>query len=753
MAESTMQRPGGAPLASIGTSWRRISPRFVPVLAVLSAMILTIPFMMITGARGDIGRGFNIALTAYAAFIEGAVGVAVNNLVTPADVALVTTFTENDPLTNRDLRLLARSVTRLSQLGADTVARYAAVIDAYADDLDAAALDALGQRIEAIQEVGPDTLRAMQPLAEGLVALGSSGAAAIFRTYGVLDTLTDEDVAAIVEQVPAAADYNMGDLQAYLSIINQRGSAVTISRMLEQLDVLDQLGIDPMSAEADDIAAISELAEGSRTGSDYINDLRGIDDRLLASGIVDENELSRQLSLVNAMYERGILTNPDVHTALTTELEPYLAANTVVYRPGNQPLLIHEGHTEAVGIIWATQNTPETEDDKPDTVYLRAGGSVFLFFPYQLERTIVRAIPFIIAGLAVALGFKAGLFNIGAEGQLYLGGLLAVFVGYSPVFDFLPGFTRVIVVLIAGVLGGALWGAIPGLLKAFAGAHEVINTIMMNYIALRLTDWLINSSDPYIMRDPNATNPSTPTVHPNSVLPRLDDIASWWFVAVAVIFFALQVYRHREAIQRNLALAIRPALRALLVLVAGLFLQWITVRDSLHLGIGVMILAVIFIDWLLVKTTTGFELRTVGTNPDAAKYAGMNVKWNIVLAMMLSGGLAGLAGAIEISSVQFNMKPAFFAGLGFDAIAVALLARSNPRNMIYAGMLWGSLVSAQGVIQIRTDISNDLVRIIQALIIMFIAADAIVRFLWRVPAASEEEKQSTGATFSKGWGG
>ncbi|NOG48007.1 MAG: ABC transporter permease [Chloroflexi bacterium] len=221
-------------------------------------------------------------------------------------------------------------------------------------------------------------------------------------------------------------------------------------------------------------------------------------------------------------------------------------------------MLIHEAHTEQAGIIWSTQNTPETEDDKPDTAYLRVGGSAILFFPYQLERTIVRAIPFIIAGLAVALGFKAGLFNIGAEGQLYLGGLLAVFVGYSPLFDFLPGFTRVIVVLVAGILGGALWGAIPGLLKAYTGAHEVINTIMMNYIALRLTDWLINSSDPYIMRDPSATNPATPNVHPNAILPRLDDIASWWFVVVAVVFFALQIYRHREAIQRNLLLVIRP---------------------------------------------------------------------------------------------------------------------------------------------------------------------------------------------------
>jgi ABC-type uncharacterized transport system permease subunit len=161
-----------------------------------------------------------------------------------------------------------------------------------------------------------------------------------------------------------------------------------------------------------------------------------------------------------------------------------------------------------------------------------------------------------------------------------------------------------------------------------------------------------------------------------------------------------------------------------------------------------MLFAVWFTDWFLNRTTLGFELRTVGTNPNAARYSGMSVRRNLIFAMALSGALAGLAGTIEISGVQFNMKPDFFSGLGFDAIAVALLARSNPRNMIYAGFLWGALLAGAGLMQVRADISIDLVRIIQALIIMFIAADAIIRYLWRVPKASE----STATTFSKGWG-
>lgn len=752
MAEATagQRAPADNPIAR---AWGRISSRSVPLLAVLSALILTIPFMMITGGRGDLGRGLNIALTAYSAAIEGSVGIAINRMLSPNDVAVVASYADSQNLTQRDLRGLSRSVVDLAGVGGDNVLAYAATIDQFEGVLTPEQIDAIGERVPGIQEVGADNIRAMAGLVEGLTSIPSGEAKILFDTYGGESSISDEDLAALVARVPQAADYETGQLLNYLGLISARGSAVTIQRMGEQLALMDEVGIEPNSVEANNMAVIFTLKRGSGTGTDFVNSLRGVDDQLQAGGITDEEAFAQQLTLVNALYENDVLTNTDdVGAALREELPAFLAANNVVYRPGNQPLMIDPGTTDATGIIWDTKNTPDdTTDDRPDTVYARFADSAFLFFPYQLERTIVRAIPFIIAGLAVALGFKAGLFNIGAEGQLYLGGLVAVFIGYSPLFDFLPGFTRAIAMLLGGIIGGAFWGAIPGALKAFTGAHEVINTIMMNFIALRLVDYLINSTTPYIMRDPAASNPSTPPVHPNAVLPRLDDVAVGWWVMIGVLFAGMTLYNHREQVAKNLRLAVRPILRGLLITVVGIFLSWLTVRDGLHLGFFVMLGTVWFIDWLLERTTPGFEIRTVGSNSNAAKYAGMNVKWNLILAMALSGALAGLAGAIEIGSVQGNMKPAFFAGLGFDAIAVALLARKNPRNMIWAGLLWGALVSAQGVIQIRADISNDLVRMIQAFIIMFIAADAIVRYLWRIPEATEEEKRAS-ATFTSGWG-
>ncbi len=315
------------------------------------------------------------------------------------------------------------------------------------------------------------------------------------------------------------------------------------------------------------------------------------------------------------------------------------------------------------------------------------------FISDNLISTIVRSAPFLVTGLAVGLGFQSGLFNIGAQGQLYAGALLAVWVGFSPLFANLPGIVHIPLALLAGMVAAGAWGGIAGLLKARTGANEVINTIMMNYIALYMADYLIKSRDPVILLDASATSQRTPFISPTAELPTIPG-------------------------------------------------------TKLHLGLIIALVAVVFVWWLLYKTTIGFELRTTGTNPNAARYAGMSVAGSFVIAMALSGALAGLAGGIEVLGVQHNLPPEFFANVGFDAIAVALLAKNNPIGMIPAALLWGALLNAAGLMQIRADISVDLVRIIQAFIIMFIAADQIVRFIWRLRARGEGP-----LIFLRGWGG
>ncbi|MBI4770143.1 MAG: ABC transporter permease [Chloroflexi bacterium] len=359
-----------------------------------------------------------------------------------------------------------------------------------------------------------------------------------------------------------------------------------------------------------------------------------------------------------------------------------------VARAGTAYEALIEGAT-GLGYIDATTVRAQT------TVYtlLPLGQKDIIFIPRNLIDTTVRAIPFILAGLAVALGFKCGLFNIGAEGQLYAGALLSVYVGFHPALAGLPSVIHLPLAMLAGAVGGMIWGAIPGLLKARTGAHEVINTIMMNYIAIRLADWLIKSRKPLILLDVTASVPRTPYIAPGAMYPQI-------------------------------------------------------ANTPLHLGLFVALGAAALVWWFLYRTTLGFEVRTVGANPDAARYSGMSVARNFVLAMALSGGLAGLAGAGEVLGVQHNLSPGFFAGVGFDSIAIALLARNNPFTIIPAALLWGGLLNGAGLMQIRADLSIDLVKIIQALIVMFIAADQIVRALWRIRARRREEE----LVFTRGWG-
>lgn len=310
--------------------------------------------------------------------------------------------------------------------------------------------------------------------------------------------------------------------------------------------------------------------------------------------------------------------------------------------------------------------------------------------PRALATSLVYTTPYILAGLAVALGFKCGLFNIGAEGQLYMGALCATVVGFS--VKGLPIYVHLPLAIIAGALGGAVWGAIPGLLKAWTGAHEVINTIMMNYIAFRLSDYLLTGP----MKRPDSFVPASPDIQPSAMLPR---------------FFADPI--------------------------------------RFHLGFFIALAVAYAVYWFLFRTRWGFDLRTVGANPNAARYAGMSIMGSTVLAMSLSGALGGLAGTNEVLGVNHNLAMAFSAGYGFDSIALALLGKSHPLGVVLAALLFGTLRNGATRMQVAAGIPIDIISILQALILAFIAAPAIIRTIYRLRAPAEAEE----TIFARGWGG
>jgi ABC-type uncharacterized transport system permease subunit len=321
-------------------------------------------------------------------------------------------------------------------------------------------------------------------------------------------------------------------------------------------------------------------------------------------------------------------------------------------------------------------------------IYQSTGdNAVLLKAVYPFTESLVTATPYIFAGLAVAIGFRCGLFNIGAEGQFFMGALGAAYVGYS--IEGLPWFIHLPLAILAGALAGAIWGAIPGYLKAKFGAHEVVNTIMMNWIAFRLSDWLLTG--PMMA---SGFRPVTPSIQATAELPR---------------FFP-------EPLRFNWGF------------VLALIVAWL-------------------VYWFLFKTTLGFEIRAVGANPDGAKYAGMSVVRNFVLVMVLSGGLAGLAGASQVLGVDHWVGQGFSAGYGFDAIALALLGKSHPLGVVLAAILFGILRSGATRMQSMAGIPIDIISIIQGLVIIFVAAPIIIRWIFRIPVKSTDE-----TVLTRGWG-
>jgi general nucleoside transport system permease protein len=308
---------------------------------------------------------------------------------------------------------------------------------------------------------------------------------------------------------------------------------------------------------------------------------------------------------------------------------------------------------------------------------------------YAISETLFAATPLVFASLGVALGFRAGLFNIGGLGQMLIGGMCVAWVG---IYLDLPTPLHITVALLAGLVGGMVWGGIPGLLKARTGAHEVITTIMFNFIAIYLVQWLLSIP---LFQEPGRNNPvSSPIVPSARLLPLFGS-----------------TYR-------------------------------------VTIGFVIAVGAVFLVRWLLFKSSLGFEFRVLGLNQQAGRYAGMSVSFLITLAMALAGGLAGIAGANQVMALApFKASPSMAGSVGFDAITVALLGRSHPVGVLWASLLFGALKAGGREMQGAAQVPLDLVVVLQALIVIFVAAPALVRAIYRMKGQSERPTQLT-----KGWG-
>jgi ABC-type uncharacterized transport system permease subunit len=305
-----------------------------------------------------------------------------------------------------------------------------------------------------------------------------------------------------------------------------------------------------------------------------------------------------------------------------------------------------------------------------------------------ISESLTQATPLICGGLAVSLAFRTGLFNIGAQGQLIAGAILAAYVGFA---WSMPPVLHLIVAILAGLLGGALWGGIVGLLKARTGAHEVIVTIMLNYVAVYLLAWLLTTKT---FQRPGRTDPISPIVDSNAQYPKFGD-------------------------------------------------------TRLHLGFVVALVAAVFVWWLLNRSTIGFELRAVGANADASRTAGMSVGRAYVIAMVVAGALAGLAGTQQVLGTDLPLTDGVAASVGFDAITVALLGRGTPLGTVLAGLLFGALNAGGLQMQLITQTPLTLTTVLQAVIVLFVAAPALVRSIFRFLP----KERGAGAVLAKGWNG
>jgi ABC-type uncharacterized transport system permease subunit len=381
-----------------------------------------------------------------------------------------------------------------------------------------------------------------------------------------------------------------------------------------------------------------------------------------------------------AFYQRA----GGVITPLLTALIAFLIGGLVVFATtGKNPVNTYKAIFQGTGLSWLSPVSIHWHLFYPVGIAW-TGWDTNSASALNLQQTLIVVTPLILTGLAVAFAFRCGLFNIGGNGQYTVGAIVAVQFGIW--FSGLPGPLHVIIAMVAATLAGAAWAGIAGLLKATTGAHEVITTIMLNWIALWIGSYLVGFGGP--MQDPRAI--SAPVTRPIAESAHLH------------VFWG------------------NPLLQ------------------GLHIGFFIAI-AMLFVYWILLnRTTLGYEVRAVGFNAEAARYGGINVGRNFFLAMAISGAFAGLAGSIDILGWEFNLDLTVVqtVQIGFIGIAVALLGRNSAIGIFFSALLFGALLTGTSTRNLdptvfEPELAGNLTRIIQGLVVLFVGADLLIVYLWQ----------------------
>jgi simple sugar transport system permease protein len=372
------------------------------------------------------------------------------------------------------------------------------------------------------------------------------------------------------------------------------------------------------------------------------------------------------LAFIFAFFIGGILivlADPEVMGQISSPLNFLTAAAAKI---GNSYLAIFQGSVFDVNLA-------------------RESGLINGFYPFS--ETLVTATPLILSGLAVALAFRSGLFNIGAQGQFIFGAIGASYIGFK--FELSP-LLHISLALVAGIILGGLYGGLVGFLKAKTGAHEVIVTIMLNYIAALFVLWLLKTKT--FLR-PDRIDPIAPEVNESARLPRLlgDDL-------------------------------------------------------RFNFGFFIAIFVTIFVWWIINRSTLGFKFRAVGANSKAAQTAGISIPFVTTVTMFICGGLAGLGGAVHLIGTEYALNAGVAGSIGFDAITVALLGQATPIGTFFGALLFAALQTGGRQLLSNTGTSSDIILVIQALIVLFIAAPALVRKIFRIRKSLDTKSMT-----AKGW--